>query len=224
MPFKSAKSMGKATTFPYRTEPLTVSLPLRFSISGGILDVTIEKIQGGIDIRSILSKEDIFRSLPSNDYLEGYNEDIMFLEKSGWMVWKGMHTSQFLQQRTGIDDQTERGETLTPLLNMYKAQMQFCEDSKLMKIKRSMIPLVNTIFSEVTDSDYTRGVRSIRQLLNSVFLGLSSNARYQIINSLEHVLEGSTESKRIHVVAVAFKAGVRFSNNVYGGVQFVDWA
>ncbi|CAF2130601.1 unnamed protein product, partial [Brassica napus] len=59
-----------------------------------------------------------------------------------------MHTSQFLQQRTGIDDQTERGETLTPLLNMYKAQMQFC-----------------------------------------VFLGLSSNARYQIINSLEHVLE-----------------------------------
>ncbi|KAG5376442.1 hypothetical protein IGI04_041038 [Brassica rapa subsp. trilocularis] len=71
--------------------------------------VTIEKIQGGIDIRSILSKEDIFRSLPSNDYLEGFNEDIMFL---------GMHTSQFLQQRTGIDDQIERGETLTPLLNM----------------------------------------------------------------------------------------------------------
>ncbi|CAF2042218.1 unnamed protein product [Brassica napus] len=45
-----------------------------------------------------------------------------------------MHTSQFLQQRTGIDDQIERGETLTPLLNMYKAQMQFCEDSKLMKV------------------------------------------------------------------------------------------
>ena len=35
------------------------------------------------------------------------------------------------------------------------------------QIKRSMIPLVNTIFSEVTDSDYTRGVRSIRQLLDS---------------------------------------------------------
>ncbi|CAN6875723.1 unnamed protein product [Brassica oleracea var. botrytis] len=58
----------------------------------------------------------------------------------------------------------------------------------------------------------------------SVFLGLSSNARYQIINILERVLEGSTESKCIHVVAVAFKVGVRFSNNVYGGVQFVDWA
>ncbi|KAL0673982.1 hypothetical protein Bca4012_001963 [Brassica carinata] len=94
-----------------------------------------------------------------------------------------MHTNQFRQQRTGIDDQIERGETLTPLLNMYKAQMQFC-----------------------------------------VFLGLSSNAHYQIINILERVLEGSTESKCIHVVAVAFKVGVRFSNNVYGGVQFVDWA
>ncbi|KAG2296541.1 hypothetical protein Bca52824_043210 [Brassica carinata] len=59
---------------------------------------------------------------------------------------------------------------------------------------------------------------------DGVFLGLSSNAHYQIINILERVLEGSTESKCIHVVAVAFKVGVRFSNNVYGGVQFVDWA
>ena len=30
-----------------------------------------------------------------------------------------------------------------------------------------MIPLENTIFYEVTDSDYTRGVCSIRQLLDS---------------------------------------------------------
>ncbi|KAG2309976.1 hypothetical protein Bca52824_021533 [Brassica carinata] len=94
-----------------------------------------------------------------------------------------MHTRQFLQQRTGIDDQTERGETLTPLLNMYKAQMQLC-----------------------------------------MFLGLSSDACYQIINGLESVVEGSTEAKRTHVVAVAFMVGVRFSNNVYGGMQFVDWA
>ncbi|CAF1700140.1 unnamed protein product [Brassica oleracea] len=46
----------------------------------------------------------------------------------------------------------------------------------------------------------------------------------QIINGLEHVVEGSTEAKRIHVVAIAFTVGVWFSNNVYGGMEFVDWA
>ncbi|WZZ21798.1 hypothetical protein YC2023_123185 [Brassica napus] len=44
------------------------------------------------------------------------------------------------------------------------------------------------------------------------------------VTKLSTSLEGSTESKCIPVVAVAFKVGVRFSNNVYGGVQFVDWA
>ncbi|KAJ4907978.1 reticulata-related 1 [Raphanus sativus] len=57
-----------------------------------------------------------------------------------------------------------------------------------------------------------------------VFLGLSSNARYQIINGLERVVEGSTAAKRIPVVAMSFTVGVRFANNVYGGMQFVDWA
>ncbi|CAH8390826.1 unnamed protein product [Eruca vesicaria subsp. sativa] len=50
------------------------------------------------------------------------------------------------------------------------------------------------------------------------------NARYQIINGLERVVEGSTAAKRIPVVAMAFTVGVRFANNVYGGMQFVDWA
>ncbi|KAF2598825.1 hypothetical protein F2Q68_00010376 [Brassica cretica] len=78
--------LGKASIdfaeFLTEGDPLIVSLPLKFSNSGAVLNVTIEKIQGGNDlrffkmkIRSILSKEDSFRSLPSNDYLEGYNED-----------------------------------------------------------------------------------------------------------------------------------------------------
>ncbi|CAN7042137.1 unnamed protein product [Brassica rapa subsp. trilocularis] len=37
---------------------------------------------------------------------------------------------------------------------------------------------------------------------------------YQIINGLERVVEGSTEANHIHVVAIAFKVGGRFSNNV----------
>ncbi|KAF3543123.1 hypothetical protein DY000_02001924 [Brassica cretica] len=132
--------MGNATTrIPYRSRPINC-IPSS--------QVTIEKIQGGIDlrffkmkIRLILSKEDSFRSLPSNDYLEGYNEDTVGLggsidsigESRGWMVQKGMHTRQ-----------------CAPWLI------------------------------------------------------------YQIINGLERVVEGSTEAKRIHVVAMAFKVGVRF--------------
>uniref|UniRef100_M4EVY3 Uncharacterized protein n=1 Tax=Brassica campestris TaxID=3711 RepID=M4EVY3_BRACM len=101
------------------------------TVSDANAEVTIENMQGGNDLRSILSKEDSFRSLSSNDELEGYKEDVRFLvqistekvvliicdfhratsvglgvstysigESSGWMVRKGMHTRQFLQQRT----------------------------------------------------------------------------------------------------------------------------
>ncbi|KAH0893630.1 hypothetical protein HID58_056059, partial [Brassica napus] len=55
--------------FLTEADPLIVSLPLKFSNSGDVLNVTIEKIQIGIDlrffkmkIRSILSKKDSFRS------------------------------------------------------------------------------------------------------------------------------------------------------------------
>ncbi|CAF2026540.1 unnamed protein product [Brassica oleracea] len=61
-------------------------------------------------------------------------------------------------------------------------------------------------------------------MLDHRFLGLSSNARYQIINGLERVVEVSTAAKRFHVGVVAFTVGLRFSNNVYGRMQFVEWA
>ncbi|CAI9760793.1 unnamed protein product [Fraxinus pennsylvanica] len=57
-----------------------------------------------------------------------------------------------------------------------------------------------------------------------VFLAVSSNTRYQIINGLERVVEASPLAKQVPLVAMAFTVGVRFSNNVYGGMQFVDWA
>ncbi|GAA0156613.1 hypothetical protein LIER_14067 [Lithospermum erythrorhizon] len=57
-----------------------------------------------------------------------------------------------------------------------------------------------------------------------VFLAVSSNTRYQIINGLERVVEGSPLAKRNPPVAMAFTVGVRFANNIYGGMQFVDWA
>ncbi|GLJ05090.1 hypothetical protein SUGI_0010780 [Cryptomeria japonica] len=57
-----------------------------------------------------------------------------------------------------------------------------------------------------------------------VFLAVSSNSRYQIVNGLERVVESSILAKRVPLIALAFTVGVRFANNVYGGMQFVDWA
>ena len=60
--------------------------------------------------------------------------------------------------------------------------------------------------------------------LAGVFLAVSSNTRYQIINGLERLVEASPMAKQVPPVAMAFTVGVRFANNVYGGMQFVDWA
>lgn len=57
-----------------------------------------------------------------------------------------------------------------------------------------------------------------------VFMAISSNTRYQIINGLERVVEGSAISRRVPPIALAFTVGIRFANNIYGGMQFVDWA
>ncbi|KAF3975237.1 hypothetical protein CMV_001509 [Castanea mollissima] len=45
-----------------------------------------------------------------------------------------------------------------------------------------------------------------------------------VINGLEHLVEASPIAKQVPPVAMAFTVGVRFANNVYGGMQFVDWA
>ncbi|XP_030520671.1 protein RETICULATA-RELATED 1, chloroplastic-like [Rhodamnia argentea] len=57
-----------------------------------------------------------------------------------------------------------------------------------------------------------------------VFLAVSSNTRYQIINGLERLVEASPLAKKVPPIAMAFTVGVRFANNIYGGMQFVDWA
>ncbi|KAF5177673.1 Reticulata protein [Thalictrum thalictroides] len=57
-----------------------------------------------------------------------------------------------------------------------------------------------------------------------VFLAVSSNTRYQIINGLERIVESSPFAKQVPPAALAFTVGIRFANNIYGGMQFVDWA
>ncbi|GMH12651.1 hypothetical protein Nepgr_014492 [Nepenthes gracilis] len=57
-----------------------------------------------------------------------------------------------------------------------------------------------------------------------IFLAVSSNTRYQIVNGLEQLVEASPLAKKVPPVTMAFTVGVRFANNIYGGMQFVDWA
>ncbi|MCL7046807.1 hypothetical protein MKW94_030084 [Papaver nudicaule] len=57
-----------------------------------------------------------------------------------------------------------------------------------------------------------------------VFLAVSSNTRYQVVNLLERLVETSPVGKRVPQAALGFTVGIRFANNVYAGMQFVDWA
>ncbi|CAK9151432.1 unnamed protein product [Ilex paraguariensis] len=61
-------------------------------------------------------------------------------------------------------------------------------------------------------------------LKNSEVVSVSSNTQYQIINGLGHLVERSPLAKQVPPVAMAFTVGARFANNIYGGMQFVDWA
>eukprot|EP00850_Spirogloea_muscicola_P023580 SM000369S13626 [mRNA] locus=s369:66208:68462:+ [translate_table: standard] len=56
-----------------------------------------------------------------------------------------------------------------------------------------------------------------------VFMAFSSNTRYQVINGLERVVEKSV-ARTAPQAALAFTVAIRFANNIYGGMQFVDWA
>ncbi|BBM98337.1 hypothetical protein MPTK1_1g12710 [Marchantia polymorpha subsp. ruderalis] len=58
----------------------------------------------------------------------------------------------------------------------------------------------------------------------AVFMSVSSNTRYQIINGLERVVESSVLTRRVPQVAMAFTVSIRLANNFYGAGQFVDWA
>lgn len=44
------------------------------------------------------------------------------------------------------------------------------------------------------------------------------------MTGLERLVESSPVGKQFPPVAMAFTVGVRFANNVYAGMQFVDWA
>lgn len=56
-----------------------------------------------------------------------------------------------------------------------------------------------------------------------MFMGLSSNTRYQIVFGLERVVD-QTIARRVPQVAYASTIAIRFINNVIGGENFIDMA
>ncbi|WRX35052.1 Protein RETICULATA-related - like 6 [Theobroma cacao] len=93
-------------------------------------------------------------------------------------------------------------------------------------IGQGIANLIMTAKRSIRKSDEDIPVPPLVQsaVLWGVFLAVSSNTRYQIINGLERLVEASPVAKRVPPVAMAFTVGVRFANNIYGGMQFVDWA
>lgn len=93
-------------------------------------------------------------------------------------------------------------------------------------IGQGIANLIMTVKRSIKKSDEDIPVPPLLKsaALWGVFLAVSSNTRYQIVNGLERLVEGSLMAKQVPQVAMAFTVGVRFANNIYGGMQFVDWA
>eukprot|EP00899_Mesostigma_viride_P002372 jgi/Mesvir1/12135/Mv00389-RA.1 len=58
----------------------------------------------------------------------------------------------------------------------------------------------------------------------ALFMGVSSNLRYQTLNGLERVLENSFIGRRFPPLSYGGTIVLRFANNVIGGEQFIDMA
>lgn len=115
---------------------------------------------------------------------------------------------------------------LSALLPCYDIGMNFTS----MSVSAFLVPLCFSFiwfwltFAVTCVVYFNNSVFFLSPKLPGVFLAVSSNTRYQIINGLERLVEASPMAKQIPPVALAFTVGVRFANNIYGGMQFVDWA
>jgi hypothetical protein len=58
----------------------------------------------------------------------------------------------------------------------------------------------------------------------ALFMGVSSNTRYQIVFGLERLVEGTALAKNVPAIANLATIAIRFANNIYGGEQFIDMA
>ena len=60
-------------------------------------------------------------------------------------------------------------------------------------------------------------------LVWGLFMGLSSNLRYQVVFGLERLVD-MTVAKRVPAAAYGTTVAIRFVNNVIGGENFIDMA
>jgi hypothetical protein len=61
-------------------------------------------------------------------------------------------------------------------------------------------------------------------LVWGIFMGVSSNLRYQAVFGIERLVGESSAARALPALAAATTVAVRFVNNVIGGEQFIDFA
>jgi hypothetical protein len=61
-------------------------------------------------------------------------------------------------------------------------------------------------------------------LVWGIFMGVSSNLRYQAVFGVERLVAESSAARAVPALAAAATVAVRFVNNVIGGEQFIDFA
>lgn len=61
-------------------------------------------------------------------------------------------------------------------------------------------------------------------LVWGIFMGVSSNLRYQAVFGIERLVGESSAARAMPALAAATTVAVRFVNNVIGGEQFIDFA
>ena len=61
-------------------------------------------------------------------------------------------------------------------------------------------------------------------LVWALFMGVSSNTRYQVVFGLERLVEGTVLAQKVPMIANVATVAIRFANNIYGGEQFIDMA
>lgn len=86
----------------------------------------------------------------------------------------------------------------------------------LVMLKRHFVP------DGSADKDLPDVLRTA--LVWGMFMGISSNARYQVVFGLERVMESLPLIQKMPAVLNAGSVAIRFVNNVIGGEQFIDMA
>jgi Protein RETICULATA-related len=86
-----------------------------------------------------------------------------------------------------------------------------------------LVPRVRRRKYHTSEDDVDIPPLGMTTLVWGLFMGTSSNVRYQIVVGLERLID-LTIAKRAQRVSYFTTVGLRFANNIIGGENFIDMA